>query len=153
MAQGADGGRQGGRGNFDPAQMRQRMNERYREMLGVTDDAEWTIIEQRLTKVTDAQRATRMGGMGAMMGGRGGRGPGGQGGQGGRPGFEPSPEAAALQSAIDSNASSADIQAKLAKYREARKAKEAALAKARADLKQVLSAKQEAACVLMGILE
>lgn len=154
LAQGAGGGgRQ--RGNFDPAQMRQRMNERLRERLDVKDDAEWNLIEQRLTKVMEAQRATRMGGMGAMMGGRGGRGgQGGRpGGQSNRPGSESSPEATALQSAIESNASAADIQAKLAKYREARKAKEATLQKAREDLKQVLSAKQEATCVLMGILE
>ncbi len=155
MAQDTGGRPPGGRGGFDPEQMRQRMSERMREQLEVKDDAEWKLIEERLTKVMEAQRDTRMGGMGAMFG-RGGRGAGGGSGgdQGGRSfGGEPTPEAEALQKAIDSNASAGDLQAKLAKYREARKAREAALEKARADLKQLLSAKQEAICVMVGILE
>ena len=58
-----------------------------------------------------------------------------------------------MQKAIDSNASKDELKAKLAKYREARKDKEAKLAKAQEDLKKVLSVKQEAAAVLMGLLQ
>ena len=52
-----------GRGNFDPEQMRVRMMERYRETFEVKEDAEWKLIEGRITKVTDARRE--------MGGGRG----------------------------------------------------------------------------------
>ena len=86
-----------------------------------------------------------------MPGGRGG--PGGAGGGRGGFGGEPSAEATALKSAIDNNASADDIKAKLAAYRGAQKEKEAKLAKAQDDLRQVLSAKQEAAAVLAGYLK
>lgn len=154
---GGQGGGQGGPGggNFDPAQMRQRMMERMREQFGVKDDAEWKLISERIEKVNDARREVG-GGRGAMMmfgGGRGG--PGGPGGGGGRGGFggESSPEADALQKAIESNAPADEIKSKLAKYRESQKAKEAKLTKAQDDLRQVLSAKQEATAVLMGLLK
>ena len=57
----------GGRGNFDPEQMRARMMERYRESFEVKDDAEWKLIEGRITKVMDARR--EMGGFGRGFGG------------------------------------------------------------------------------------
>jgi hypothetical protein len=149
-------GDRGGRGNFDPEQMRVRMMERYREVFEVKDDAEWKLIEGRITKVTDARRD--MGGFGRGFGGPGGPGGrrGGEGGdQGGerrRFGGEPSPEAEALQKAIEAKASNDEIKAKLAKYREAQKTKQAILEKAQAELRQVLSVKQEANAVMMGLL-
>lgn len=148
--QGGPGGPGGG--NFDPEQMRVRMMERVREQFGVKDDDEWKIISERIEKVSTARREMG-GGMGMFGGGRGG--PGGGGGGGGRGGFggEPSPEATALKAAIDNNASADDIKAKLAAYRESQKAKEAKLTKAQEDLRQVLTAKQEAAAVLAGYLK
>lgn len=139
----------GGRGNFDPEQMRVRMMERYREAFEVKDDAEWKLIEGRITKVSDARRD--MGGFGRGFGGPGGRGggPGGRGGFGG----EPNPDAEALQKALEAKASADEIKAKLAKYRESQKAKQATLEKAQAELRQVLSVKQEAQAVLMGLLQ
>lgn len=153
---GGAGGQGGGRrGNFDPAQMRQRMMERFREQLGVKDDAEWGVIEGRINKVNDLRFST--------MGGRGfgGRGPGGQGGQGGPGGQrgpggfggQANPEAEALQKALDGGASADDIKAKLTAYRASQKEKEAQLEKAQNDLRQLLSVKQEAAAVLMGLLK
>src|SRR2546427_650074 len=73
---------------------------------------------------------------------------------GGRPfgGGEPSPEAEALQRAIDSKASNSELKAALTKFLEARKAKQADLEKAQADLRKVLSVRQEAAASLMGLL-
>lgn len=148
----------GGRGNFDPEQMRARMMERYREAFEVKDDAEWKLIEGRITKVSDARRD--MGGFGRGFGGPGGPGGrrGGEGGdQGGgerrRFGGEPSPEAEALQKAIEAKASNDEIKTKLAKYRESQKTKQANLEKAQAELRQVLSVKQEANAVLMGLLQ
>lgn len=149
---GPGGGGQGGPGggNFDPAQMRQRMMERMREQFGVKDDAEWKLISERIEKVNDARRETAGRGMGMMFGG--GRG-GGQGGGRGGFGGEPSPEQDALQKAIESNAPAEEIKTKLAKYRASQKDKEAKLAKAQDDLRQVLSVKQEATAVLMGLLK
>lgn len=149
------GGGQGGPGNFDPEQARQRMMERYREQLGVKDETEWKLIQTRIEKVSEARREVGMRGMGfGGMGGRGG-GPGGAGGGGGRRGFggEPSAEAEALQKAVDSNASSDEIKAKLTALRTANKDKEAKLEKAQDDLRKVLTVKQEASAVLMGLLK
>ncbi len=139
----------GGGANMTPEQMRARMMERVREQFGVKDDAEWKVISERVEKVGAARR--EMGGGMGMPGGRGG--PGGAGGGRGGFGGEPSAEATALKSAIDNNASADDIKAKLAAYRGAQKEKEAKLAKAQDDLRQVLSAKQEAAAVLAGYLK
>lgn len=144
--QGGSGGPGGG--NFDPEQIRQRMMERVREQLGVKDDEEWKLISDRIEKVSAARRDVGIMGMNMRFGGRGGGG-GGRGGFGG----EQSPEAAALQTAIENNASADDIKAKLAKYRESQKAKEEKLAKAQEELKQVLTAKQEAQAVLFGYLK
>jgi len=143
----------GGGANMTPEQMRARMMERVREQFGVKDDAEWKIISERVEKVSAARREMGGGGMG-MFGGRGG--PGGPGGGGGgRGGFggEPSAEATALKSAIDNNASADDVKSKLAAYRAAQKEKEAKLAKAQDELRQVLTAKQEAAAVLADYLK
>ena len=82
--------------------------------------------------------------------------PAGANNQGGGRGFrggEPAPEAEELQKAIDANASKDELKAKLAKFREARKEKEARLAGAQEELKKVLSVKQEAVAVLMGLLQ
>lgn len=154
---------QGERGNWDPEQMRQRMMERLRDQLGVENDTEWELIESRLTKVTEARRNLGTGAMGRAAGafGRGGGGPGAAGrpttdGQN-RPNRNPfaanNPELEALQQAIESQASADQIKAKLIKYREAQQAREAALAKAQAELKEVLSLRQEAQAVVMGLLD
>ena len=141
-----------GRGNFDPEQMRARMMERYRESFEVKDDAEWKLIEGRITKVMDARRD--MGSFGRGFGGPPRRGGDDQGGVDRRRfGPEPSPEAEALQKAIEAKASNDEIKAKLAKYRESQKTKQANLEKAQSELRQVLSVKQEANAVLMGLLQ
>lgn len=146
------GGGQGGPGggNFDPAQMRQRMMDRYREQLDVKDDTEWKIISERIEKVSEARREVPTGRMGFGGGGRGG--PGGP--RGGNPfGGAPVPEQEALQKALESNASADEIKSKLAAYREVVKQKEEKLAKSQAELRAVLSAKQEAQAVLAGLLK
>ncbi len=154
-----------GRGNFDPEQARQRMMDNYKERLEVTSDAEWKIIEERITKVMTAQREARIGGRG--FGGFGG--PGGRRGGGGPDGAPPdsgtrtnrggmfgatqNAEADALQKALDAKASSEELKGKLAKLRESLKEKEGALTKAQDDLRKVLSMRQEATAVLMGLLK
>jgi len=141
-------------GNFDPEAMRQRMMDRYREQIGVKSDEDWKKIEPLIAKVTEAQRAARMG-LGAFGGGRGGRGGGANANQNAnrpRIGGEPNPDVVALQKAIEDKAPAEEIQAKLAKVREARKEKEAALAQAQADLRKALSPRQEAGAVLAGLI-
>src|SRR6266446_7012834 len=148
-------------GNFDPAQMRQRQVDNARERMDVKSDDDWKKVEPLIGKVLDAQREARMGlgGFGGFggRGGRGGRG-GGAGGDnadGGnnnnnRPRFggRPGPETEALQKAMDDKAPADEIKAKLAKVREARQEKEAALTKAQDELRKALSPRQEAGAVL-----
>jgi hypothetical protein len=157
--EGGSGGRSG-RGNFDPAQMQQRMLDRYKDVIEVTDDAEWMVMQPLVQKVMDGRRDAIFGGMGrGMFGGGRTRGggsppPADQQGQPRRGGFggAPSPEADALQKAIDSKASKAEIKAALDKYVASRKAKEAALEQAQADLRKVLTSRQEAIATLNGLL-
>jgi hypothetical protein len=146
-------------GNFDPAQFRERQMERYRERIEVKSDEDWKKLEPIIGKVMDAQRDARMG-MG--FGGFGGRGGGRRGGDGGgsdnqggnrdRGGNQTSQEVKDLQKAFDDKAPADEIKAKLAKVREARKSKEAALEKAQDELRKALSPRQEAGAVLAGLL-
>jgi len=151
-----NGGGRGGRGNFDPAQMEQRMMERYKEMLEFTSDDEWKAVAPRVQKVMEARREM-FSGMGRGMFGRGPRGgdnpPGDQGQQrrGGMFGA-PNPEADALQKAIESKASKAELKTALEKYVASRKAKQAEMERAQAALREVLTPRQEAIATLNGLL-
>ena len=179
-------------GNFDPAQMRQRMLERLREQFEVTEDSEWKLISERIGKVAELRRSLGgpggFGPPGGFPGGRGGQGgeggpppqmggqgpdgaQGGPGGPGGPGGFgppggfpggpggpmgfsrEPNPELDALRAAIQAKATSAQLKAKMAQLREARKKKEADLEKAQEDLRQILSVRQEAIAMTLGLLK
>lgn len=153
---GGRGGRGGNRGNFDPAQFQQRMMERYKEALEVKDDAEWGVIQPLIQKVMDARMAV---GFGGGRGGMFGRGPQRGGQDNAQPAAQPArgpgagnPEAEALQKAIDAKASGAELKAALTKYIAARKDKQAALEKAQADLRKVLTVRQEAILTSMGTL-
>jgi hypothetical protein len=129
--------------NFDPAEMQKRIVERHQENLEITDAAEWKVVEPMIQKVVEARMQT-LSGMGrGMFGGRGNRG----GGFG-----PPSPDADALQKVIDAKASNAEIKSALARYVEARKAKQAALEKAQEELRKVLTPRQEAIAALSGLL-
>jgi len=144
---------------IDPQQIQQRAKEFLRDKLVVTNDAEWGVIEVRLTKVVQLKVQTQMGGSGLIGGMRPGGNGGGPNGGGldqivrALLGIEPMPEAEALQKAIDNHASKAELRAALAKYVEARKQKQAELEKAQADLRQVLTLHQEGTMLLMGILD
>jgi hypothetical protein len=142
---------QGMRGNFDPAQMQQRMMERMQEQLGMTA-TEIKAIQPLLTKVMDLRReaaGSRMRGMMGMMGGRGGRGGTGQ-------QNAPAPTGLAkiqgeLRTLLENDsATAAQIKTKLTAYRKARVKIQQDLAKAQSNLIKVLSVKQEAICVMSG---
>jgi Spy/CpxP family protein refolding chaperone len=142
----------GGQGNFDPAEFQQRMMERTKETLEITDDTEWKAIEPLVAKVMEARRDQLTANFRGF--GRGGRGGGDndRGPRGGGMFGTPSPEAEALQKAIDAKAANSEIKAALAKYEAARKAKLAVLEKAQADLRKVLTPRQEAIAAMNGLL-
>ena len=128
------------RGQMDPARMREMMAQRLKEGLGCTDE-EMEVIGPRVQKVVEAQAGARMRGFMGMGGPRG-------------PGAPSDPEGAALRTAIASeDTPKADIEAKLKAYRDSVKKKEAALTKAREELREVVTLRQEAQLVLMGILD
>jgi Spy/CpxP family protein refolding chaperone len=114
------------RGNFNPDAMMAALRKR----LGVTDDAEWSLISARITAVRTLQRSTL--GFGGQRGG--------------------SPEQQALREAVTDQLPDAEIKARLERFRAVRKDNEAKLNQARADLVAVLTVRQEAALVLMGVL-
>ncbi len=149
------GGRGRFGGNFDPAQMQQMMMDRYHEDLEVKDDAEWKALEPMIQKVMDARRQVEGDRLRGMMFGRRSRG-GDQGGDsGGRRGgmfSQPSPEAEALQRAIEGKASNAELKTALAKFIESRKARQVELEKAQNELRKVLSLRQEAIATSSGLL-
>jgi hypothetical protein len=136
-------GERGGRGNFNPDEFRARMAERMKEQFGFSD-AEFKAIQPLIEDVQTKQRDARSGGRG--FGGFGGF--GGRGGRGGdRDGGNT--ELSALQKAIESGN---NIEAKLKAFRAARAKKEAALKKSQDTLKAVLTVKQEAVAVTMGLI-
>lgn len=160
--------RGGDRGNFNPEEFRKQMSERLKASLKVTDD-EWAVIQPLMekvqTKLRDSMSTRGFGGGGGPSGGGDPRRRGGDGGgtpSGGTPGAPggqrtdrpTSPERDALRTALeDEKTTPEDIQAKLAALRDVRKKSEGELAAAREDLRKVLSVRQEAALVGMGILE
>jgi hypothetical protein len=161
---GGQGGPGGPGGQFDPAQMRQRMMERMKEQLGA-DDAAWKALEPRLTKVMDLNRQAQgmgRGGMFGMMGGmRGQRGGNDAGGQGNRRGPQQDPAtmtpvdkaAEQLRTTLENqSASLEEIKKNLTAYREAREKARQELAVAQAELKKILTVRQEAQLVMMGQL-
>lgn len=150
------------RGNrMDPAQFQERRVARLKEQLEVTKDDEWSVILPRVEKVMQAQRELRLGGMG-----RGGPGGGGannpdEGANSGRnrasAGTNPeettnNPDAAALRKAVEAKASAAELKTHIAKMRETLKKREAALATAQDELRKVLTTRQEAIAILLGLL-
>jgi len=147
---GGQGG--GGRGsrNFDPEQMRQRMMERVKEQLEVTKDDEWKALEPLVAKAMEARRDAMAGGMRGFFG----RGPRG-GDQGNRPRFGPEPgaEEQALDKAIESKASKDELKTAMAKFRAAKKDKEAKMKDAQEELRKVLTLRQEAIAVANGWLD
>lgn len=151
MAQPQDNQGRPGRGNFDPAQMRQFMMDRMKQTLEITDDAEWKAIQPLVEKVTEARMAA---GPGMGRGMFGGPRRGGDNANDRRPNFgpQPSPEVEALQRAIDGKASNSELKTAIAKVAEYRKTKQAELEKAQAELRKVLSVRQEAIATANGWL-
>lgn len=127
--------------HFDPAQFQQRMMDQVRTNLDITNNDDWAAIKPLVQKVMDAQHELHAG----------------MGGPPGMPGrremnVQTSSERQALQTAVGDNAPVQQIKDALAKYRAARTEKQAELASAQDNLKAVLTVRQEAEAVLMGLL-
>jgi len=141
--------------NFDPAQIQQAI----KEHLGFTNDDEWVAVQPLVQKVMDVRRETMSGsGFGRMAFRPSSSGdanaPQGGGEKESRAAafLKANPEVDALQKLIDNKASASEINAALARCRAARKEKEARLAAAQDELRKVLSVRQEAEAVVLGIL-
>ena len=140
------------RGNFDPAQMRERFMNSIKEQLKADDD-EWKVLSPKIEKLMTAQRDARAGGggFGRRPGGGGG---GGGGGADNQPTTPVAKASADLRTALDNKDTPAeDIAKKLAALREARDKARADLAAVQKELKEVLTQRQEAVLVTMGMLE
>jgi hypothetical protein len=151
---------------FDPAQMRQMMEQRMQEMLGATPE-EWKVLGPRVMKVQELTRQSAGGGPGMMFGPMGRRGAGGpgMGGPGGdRPGgrgmgmnrelTEVEKIQEELQTLLENTTATPEqIKQQVTKLRAAREKAKQELAKAQQDLRQVLTVRQEAQLVLMGMLD
>lgn len=153
----------GGRGNYDPAQFRQRRMDEYKDQLEVKDDAEWKAIQPLVEKIMDAQQAVLRDRMGGMFGSRrrssdrGGSSDSSSSDSSRRDRFrgfmgEPSQEAQTLQKAVESKASNSELKQAIARFQAARKQKMADLEAAQDNLRKVLSVRQEAIATQSGLL-
>jgi hypothetical protein len=119
------------------------------QQIGATDE-DWAAIQPKVEAVMTAQRDVQAGGM------RGGRGRGGFGG-GAQPTANQSEvqaAQAALQQALDNKDSPPElIKEKLQALRDARARAREVLKKAQTDLQSLLTQRQEAVMVELGILE
>jgi hypothetical protein len=153
--QGGGGGGGGGRGRFgDPAQFRQFMTDRIKEALSPTDD-EWKALQPAVEKVVAAGFDERAG----MRGPRRNRpaddnGANAQPAQPAQPTSDVQAKAQELQTVLDNkDAKPEDIKAKLTALRAARAKAHDALLAARKELTELLTQRQEALLVEMGVLE
>jgi len=145
MAWAQDNNNQPRRGNFDPAQMRERFMNSIKEQLGSSDD-EWKVLQPKIEKIMTAQRDSRGGG---FFGRRGGN----------RNADDQNQTAvqrasAELRQVLENKDTPADdIAKKLAALRDAREKARTELQAAQKELKDVLTQRQEAVLVTMGMLE
>jgi Spy/CpxP family protein refolding chaperone len=168
---GQAGGRDQGQWQQRIEQFRQQMADRMKQALGATDE-EWKVLQPRIEKVQTLSRQTRGGGMGMMFsngrrGGPGG-GPGGDKREGDkregdkrdanrpddRPQSEVEKKVEALQKVLDNkDAKPEEIKASLSALRGARAKARAEHEAAQKELREVVTVRQEAQLVSMGILE
>jgi hypothetical protein len=140
------------------------MNQRMQELFGATDQ-EWKILGPRVTKVMELSRQVGGGGRGGMMfGGMRGRGgpQGGPGGGrfGGRPGAPDREQTEVekiteeLRTLLENTAATPEqIKTQLTKLRSVKEKAKQQLAVAQKELRQIITLRQEAQCVMMGILD
>lgn len=123
-----------------------RMMAKLREQFEVTDDAEWALIAERITKVSELRRnlGGAMGAKGPALGERKKPAARAEGSM--------HVEQAALRAAVRDKLPDAEVKARLARVHEVYQQNEARLAKAQAELRAVLTVRQEAVAVMAGLL-
>jgi len=146
-----------GRTQMDPEQMQQRLVQRYQEFLGMSDE-EWAVIGPYVLKVSTLSSSSQSRGTGrTMMGGRGNttQETDAQTQTRGNRGTEQQDEnLQALQTLLeDENATSDEIKSKLSALRKAQATAKQELAVAQKELRELLTLRQEAMLVVMGLLE
>jgi len=122
-----------------------RQLDRLRERLGVTDDAEWTLIADRITQVEKLR-----GNIAARPPTDGSTPANDKVKRNARAGD--AAELDALRAAVSDQLPEAEVKARLARVHEAYQQHEAQLLKAQADLRAVLTVRQEAIIVMAGLL-
>ena len=135
-----------GRTKANPADAQARVLDRLREKLDVTDDTEWALIMERMTTIDEIRRTlwtSSASSRGPLPGTEKNKRKSGSSGN---------PERDALRSAVSDNLPDAEIKSRLARAHEIHRRNEARLAQAQANLRAVLSIRQEAVVVMAGIL-
>jgi hypothetical protein len=135
-------------GKTSPGEAESRILAKLRERLEVADDAEWAVISERILKVDEARRSFWAPG----ASGRGGAPITEKSKRPAKTGSSAHPEQDALRSALVDNLPDAEIKARLARAHESQRQNELRLAKAQADLRSVLTIRQEGMAVMMGLL-
>jgi hypothetical protein len=157
----------GGRQGFDMSQVISQFIPQlaagFRQQLSVTNDDDWNAIEPRLEKAVKLKIEVLLSGLDALPSalGASGGGMGGMGGMGvmgmmsmmGIGNGMTDPTLDALQQALDGNAPAAEVKAAMAKVRDSRQQKRAELAKAQQDLKDILTTRQEAKLLRLGVID
>ena len=159
-AGGPQGQRPEGR-QFDPERMRMMMEQRMREQLGATEE-EWKVLGPRVMKVSELNRQLsgfgRRGMFGMLGGGRRG---GPEGDQPGRRQGTPDRELTEVEKATEqlrttlenTSAKPEDIKNQLTTLRKAKEKHKQQLAAAQQELRKIVTVRQEAQLVLMGMLD
>ena len=134
-------------GRMDPAQFRERMLNRIKEALGATDE-EWKALQPKVEKVQQEQMQS----MAGRFGGR--RRPGGEDANANRPANPVADAARDLQPLLENKDATAEqIKVKLQALRDARTKAKEELTKAQNELREILTQRQEAVLVSMGMLD
>ena len=129
-----------------PADAQARGLERLREKLDVPDDTEWALMTERMAKLDEIRRTlwtSAANVRGASPGADKSKRTAGSSGH---------PERDALRAAVSDNLPDAEIKSRLARAHEIHRQNEQRLAEAQANLRAILSIRQEAVAVMAGLL-
>ncbi len=129
-------------GRPSPAEADARALARLREHLEVTDDAEWAVIAGRINEVVAARATLGL----PVPNFRAGPPPGDKGKKGGRP------EQDALRTAVRDKLPDAEVKARLERAHEVFERNQTRVNQAHANLRAVLTVRQEAVAVVAGLL-
>jgi hypothetical protein len=128
-----------------PADLQARSLDRLREKLDVADDTDWAVITERIAKVDEIRRTLWTSNSGPRV-------PLAGADKSKRSSATGNPERDALRSAVSDNLPDAEIKSRLARAHEIHRQNEKRLADAHANLRAVLSIRQEAVLVMAGLL-